>query len=125
MHQDSIDRDHNEDDFSVENGQLALVPGSNVITADDDDSALALALHALDAITWRRLTLTPGLRFELIRTTGKDNLKAIQQQRLAPGADPRAPAPTSPSPTSWACWAACTGASPRPPPTPPRPPTPS
>jgi Fe(3+) dicitrate transport protein len=90
LHQDSIARDHNEDDFAVENGQLAVVPGSNVITADDDDSALALALHALDAVTWRRLTLTPGLRFELIRTNGKDNLKVIQNSDwhpvLIPGA---------------------------------------
>ncbi len=90
LHQDSIDRDHSEDDFRVENGQLALVPGSNVVTASDDDSALALALHALDAVTWRRLTLTPGLRFELIRTTGKDNRKAISNTEwhpvLIPGA---------------------------------------
>jgi len=90
VHQDSIDREHREDDFAVENGQLVLVPGTTVPTASDDDSALALALHALDAVTWRRLTLTPGLRFELIRTTGKDNLKAIRNTEwhpvLIPGA---------------------------------------
>jgi Fe(3+) dicitrate transport protein len=90
LHQDSIARDHNEEDFAVENGQLAVVPGSNVITADDNDSALALALHALDAVTWRRLTLTPGLRFELIRTTGKNNRNGLENSDwhpvLIPGA---------------------------------------
>ena len=84
VHQDSIARDHSEDDFSVENGQLTLVPGSNAITADNDDAALALALHALDAITWRRLTLTPGLRFELIRTTAKDNRRMLENSDWHP-----------------------------------------
>ena len=60
-----------------------LVPtGEATITDRDHDSrrawANALALHLTDAATWGRLTLTPGVRVELIETCARDRLAGLE-----------------------------------------------
>ena len=71
-HYDRIDRLHTEDGFLMRGGNL--VPTGDAPTIDRPSTsrawAHALALHLIDAATWGRLTLTPGVRVELIDTRG-------------------------------------------------------
>jgi Fe(3+) dicitrate transport protein len=76
LHYDRIDRVHTEDAFVPAGGNLERVPNSTLLTADNREQSNALALHALDALTFRALTLTPGLRFELIRNRFHDRRTA-------------------------------------------------
>jgi Fe(3+) dicitrate transport protein len=74
LHHDRISRVHTEDTFRVEGGELVDTtgPGPETVTADRHESAYALALHVMDAISWRQLTVTPGVRFERIRLRARD-----------------------------------------------------
>ncbi|HET6336813.1 MAG TPA: TonB-dependent receptor [Polyangiales bacterium] len=74
-HHDSIDRRHSEDAFSVIEGQL--VPNADeatYVTASNEANTYALAMHALDAMSWGKFTLTPGVRLELISSQLDDRL---------------------------------------------------
>jgi Fe(3+) dicitrate transport protein len=91
LHYDRIDRRHSEEPFVAQEGALARGPGEPLVTADGRGAAHALALHATDAVTWRRLTVTPGLRLELIRTRAHDRrteapADIARQNVLIPGA---------------------------------------
>ena len=77
-HYDEIERLHTEDRFAMTNGapvRVATEPTN--ISAENKASTHALALNFTDAMTWGRLSVTPGVRFESIhsryedRTTGK------------------------------------------------------
>jgi Fe(3+) dicitrate transport protein len=74
LHFDSIRRMHTQDAFNVVNGAPVRLNSPTMITADNTDSTYALALHVMDALSWRALTLTPGLRVELIRSRSEDRL---------------------------------------------------
>jgi Fe(3+) dicitrate transport protein len=69
LHQDRIERKHSEDAFRMVGGQLVPEGAPTVVTAYNEASAEALALHAVDAVTWKDLTVTPGVRVEAIRTS--------------------------------------------------------
>jgi Fe(3+) dicitrate transport protein len=76
LHNDVITRRHSEDAFSVVDGEL--IPNSDAasyVTAANEASSYALAAHVLDAMTWGDLTLTPGIRLELIASTLDDRLE--------------------------------------------------
>ncbi|WP_434383676.1 TonB-dependent receptor family protein [Melittangium boletus] len=73
-HYDSIDRLHTEDGFRIIGGELVPDGEKTDVTADNKDSTHALALHLVDALTWRRLVVTPGVRLELIRSKSQDRL---------------------------------------------------
>jgi Fe(3+) dicitrate transport protein len=47
------------------------------VTAANEASSYALAAHALDAIRWGDLTLTPGVRLEVIASKLDDRLEAV------------------------------------------------
>lgn len=72
LHYDSIERRHSEDEFLMEGGRLVPAGSATLVTTANFEQTWALALHALDAVTWRALTLTPGARVELIRSDSKD-----------------------------------------------------
>ncbi len=74
VHHDRIDRAQSESGFLMTGGRF--VPDGLAPTTTDDNTAAttALALHALDAMTWGVLTLTPGVRLEVIRWTYEDRL---------------------------------------------------
>jgi len=72
FHYDSIERRHSEDEFLMEGGRLVPAGSATLVTTANFEQTYALALHALDAVTWRALTLTPGARVELIRSASKD-----------------------------------------------------
>jgi Fe(3+) dicitrate transport protein len=74
LHYDRIDRHHSEEGFVVRGGALAPDGGATMVTADERDWATAIALWAADALTWKGVTLTPGLRTELIKTWSRDRL---------------------------------------------------
>lgn len=72
VHYDSIERRHSEDEFLMVGGRLVPAGSATLVTTASFEQTYALALHALDAVTWRALTLTPGARIELIRSDSKD-----------------------------------------------------
>jgi Fe(3+) dicitrate transport protein len=72
VHYDSIERRHSEDEFLMVDGRLVPAGSATLVTTANFEQTYALALHALDAVTWRDLTLTPGVRVELIRSDSKD-----------------------------------------------------
>jgi Fe(3+) dicitrate transport protein len=74
IHNDRIERRHSEDGFIVANGTLLPEGTPTTVTAFNDATSVAFSLHAIDAITYRGLTVTPGVRAELMRSTFEDKL---------------------------------------------------
>lgn len=74
LHYDEIKRRHSQDGFQMVNGELIPDRTPTQVTVANTDSTYALALHAMDALTWRSLTFTPGLRVEVIRSKSQDRL---------------------------------------------------
>jgi Fe(3+) dicitrate transport protein len=80
-HYDRIDRLHTEEGFLIRDGNLVpVVPGANplLVTANGRAWANALALHLTDAASWGRLTVTPGVRVELIETRARDRISGLE-----------------------------------------------
>ncbi|MCP3064152.1 TonB-dependent receptor [Myxococcus sp. K38C18041901] len=73
-HYDSIDRRHSQDGFLMVGGELVPEGGATEVTAYNKDSTHALALHATDAMAWGPLTVTPGVRLEVLRSKSHDRL---------------------------------------------------
>lgn len=89
FHHDRVERRHSEDGFRVQGGLLLPEGSPTIVNAYNEAESLALALHASDAISWRGLTLTPGLRAELIHSTFTDKISGARTgsavQMLLPG----------------------------------------
>jgi Fe(3+) dicitrate transport protein len=79
-HHDRIDFLHTEDGFFMENGALVRTDEPTITTADSRNWANALALHLTDAATWGPMTVTPGMRVELIRTWTRDRYNQLEGQ---------------------------------------------
>jgi Fe(3+) dicitrate transport protein len=76
LHNDVITRRHSQDAFEMVDGELIAVQGSATsVTTANEASTYALALHVLDAATWGALTVTPGLRVEIIASELEDQLE--------------------------------------------------
>ncbi|MET0340483.1 MAG: TonB-dependent receptor [Polyangiales bacterium] len=73
-HYDSIDRRHSQDAFRVDGEQLYPSGVGTEVAAFNLEYTHALALHAAYALTWKTLTLTPGLRAEMFRSVSDDHL---------------------------------------------------
>jgi Fe(3+) dicitrate transport protein len=73
-HYDLADRHHTGHRYDMRDGQLALAdaPVEELLYNLEDTKALALA--AIDAMRLGPVTLTPGVRFELIRSRSNDKL---------------------------------------------------
>jgi Fe(3+) dicitrate transport protein len=82
LHNDSVDRRHSEDSFLLLGGSLVPDGEPTEVTLFNRDSTLALALHAVDAITWKRLTLTPGVRIEAFQGTSRDKKANTERSNL-------------------------------------------
>lgn len=80
LHYDRIERLHEEQGFMMRGGRLVPDGGPVRTTANNRAWAHALAVHATDAATWGPLTLTPGLRVELISTFERDRLAGIEAE---------------------------------------------
>jgi Fe(3+) dicitrate transport protein len=82
LHQDRIERLHSEDAFQMIGGELIPEGSPTTVTAANEDVSEALALHLVDAVTWGRLTVTPGLRVEVIHSKSTDDLDGAEGSRL-------------------------------------------
>lgn len=78
VHNDSIDRRHSETGFVMSAGQLVPEGSPESVTTAETAETNALALHALDALGWNELTLTPGARIEMIWSSLDDRLNGEQ-----------------------------------------------
>lgn len=76
LHYDRIRRLHSEDAFELLGGDPSLAGAPTTITTSNEAHTLALALHATDELAFSGLTLTPGVRFELIASHFRDQLVA-------------------------------------------------
>lgn len=89
LHQDRIERRHSEDGFRLVSGQLVPEGSPTVVTAFNEATTDALSLHAIDAVTWKKLTVTAGLRVEALRSTFVDRAGGVEEsnqaQLLLPG----------------------------------------
>ncbi|MGD8861188.1 MAG: TonB-dependent receptor [Myxococcales bacterium] len=89
LHYDSIRRQHERDGYVVRDGDLFPEGTPTLVAVANEDSTVALALHALDAMRIADLTLTPGVRMELLRSEHDDLLTGETTQRdlltLMPG----------------------------------------
>ena len=79
LHYDEILRRHSESAYALQGGQLVPFDSAPVVTAANRDSTYALSLHMVDAINYRKLTLTPGIRAELIRSRSENFLSATDR----------------------------------------------
>ncbi|WP_437955377.1 TonB-dependent receptor [Sorangium sp. So ce119] len=83
LHYDRVERRHSENGFLVLGGALVPDGGPTVVTQLNEAWTEALALHASDAVTWRALTVTPGVRVELMRSAFVDRAAGTEQTRVA------------------------------------------
>lgn len=90
LHYDSIARKHSQSAFRMTGGQLVPEGSPPVMTADNTASTSAISLHVMDAMTWSRLTVTPGVRFESIFSRNRDRVAnltgAAYELAVLPGA---------------------------------------
>lgn len=82
IHNDSIARRHSEDAFLYAGGELSPEGSPTVVTAFNQAATTALAAYATDAIGYRRLTVTPGVRFETMRSTHLDRTTRERTSRM-------------------------------------------
>jgi Fe(3+) dicitrate transport protein len=68
IHHDRVERKHSEDGFRMVSGDLVPTGDATVVTKSEEAWTEAVAFHASDAISWQALTLTPGVRVELMRS---------------------------------------------------------
>ncbi len=89
LHHDSIERDHSEEAFLMSEGDLISANEPSMTTTSNFASSHALSVHLTDAISYRRLTLIPGIRLEGIYSQLHDYLAATTDERalvaLMPG----------------------------------------
>lgn len=88
-HYDAIRRLHTQRGHAFVEGALAPVGDDVETTADNEADTLALAMHAIDAVTWKFLTVSGGARLESIRARADDALtgetQRITTQVVLPG----------------------------------------
>jgi Fe(3+) dicitrate transport protein len=90
LHYDEIRRRHSQSGFLMVSGELEPDGGPEQVTTSNTDSTYALALHAIDALTWRSLTFTPGVRVELVQSRNENRITQETNERalaaVMPGA---------------------------------------
>lgn len=88
-HMDGVDRVATQRAYAIEGGVLTPFDDDVETTTDNEAKTLALAMHALDAVTWKFLTVTAGVRMESIRSESNDALdgsrERITTQVVLPG----------------------------------------
>jgi Fe(3+) dicitrate transport protein len=89
LHNDTIERRHSQNGFEMTDGILIPEDAGEEVTSLEDAQTFAAALSISDAITWRRLTVSPGVRAELLWTNADDGLAGSSSPRnvqaLMPG----------------------------------------
>ena len=72
VHNDSIKRHHTEDAYMMVDGELVYADEATITTAYNRMASYALAGHLTYAVSFRSLTVTPGVRTELIWSETED-----------------------------------------------------
>lgn len=72
LHNDVIYRNHTEDAYLMSGGALVHAGEATLTTTYNRDESYAIAAHVTDALTFARLTVTPGIRTELIWSETED-----------------------------------------------------
>lgn len=85
LHQDEIIRNHTEEGFDMVSGNLVSSIDAYP-TTQNHHSAEALSMYIHDAIEWNNMTLTLGLRGEMIDTKVEDTGESNSTDILLPGA---------------------------------------
>lgn len=88
FHYDHIKRLHTESAFLMQNGEVVPAGEPVVTTSDNFDSTHAIAIHLTDAMSWDRLTVTPGARVELISSRSRDYVNKTNTDALVPALMP-------------------------------------
>jgi Fe(3+) dicitrate transport protein len=81
LHHDSVDRRHTRDGYQTVQGKLVSDGTPTEVTVDELGATSAFAMHALDTATWNRLTVSPGIRVELIRSSLENRLTGATTTR--------------------------------------------
>ena len=81
FHYDRIERLHTENPFDVVGGDLVATPTPTLTTTSNQAETYALAGYVRDELVWQGLTLTPGVRFELIHSLLEDRLAGTDSSR--------------------------------------------
>lgn len=88
FHYDHIVRRHSEDGYVMRGGELVPTGEAEIVTANNKASTHAVAVHLTDTMTWEKLTLTPGMRVEMIASTDDDYLTRASNDSLVPALTP-------------------------------------
>jgi Fe(3+) dicitrate transport protein len=81
-HFDQITRRHSQDSFALVGGEPFPDGGPTEVTASNRAFTHAVAVSVVDAISWNALTLTPGFRTEIVRSSAEDFLTGERTHRL-------------------------------------------
>lgn len=79
LHYDDIHRVHTEQGYLMQGGVLVPAGEAELTTTRNFAQTHALAVHVSDAMTYRGLTVTPGLRAEFIASRAEDYLSNVSQ----------------------------------------------
>lgn len=82
LHNDSITRRQSESGYQMIGGQLVSDGEAETVTSANVASSHALATHVTDAMSFHDLTLTPGVRMELIHSEVNDHLSGETKDAL-------------------------------------------
>ncbi len=88
LHQDEINRDHVEEGFAMI--ERTLVPNGTgpIVQADNEGWAFAFAGYLVYGLEVAGLTMTPGVRTEIVKTRFNDSLAGNRQSEVRPVALP-------------------------------------
>lgn len=81
LHADRVDRRHTQQAYDLVAGQPQLANDILEVTTQNYADSRALSLYASDELRWGPLSLTPGARFELIRSAARDRQAAGPEQK--------------------------------------------
>ena len=70
LHYDRVERRQSQDGYLMIGGRMVPDGTPTVVTEYNEASTDSAALYVIDAITWKTLTLTPGVRFEFWHANG-------------------------------------------------------
>lgn len=81
FHYDRIERRHTEDAYDVVDGNLVPTQTPTLTTTSNRADSYAVAAYVRDELTWRGLSLTPGVRLEVIHSRFDDALAGTDTAR--------------------------------------------
>ncbi|HVR21005.1 MAG TPA: TonB-dependent receptor [Polyangiaceae bacterium] len=74
LHYDRVERRQSEDSYLMLGGNMVPDGSATVVTEYNEQSTESAALWMIDAISWKTLTLTPGVRFEFWHANGTNKI---------------------------------------------------